>query len=151
MPSIPGAPLFFRTRFSAARRFVPSRTASIRPVRRSTSPPEPILSEVADLVCPLRRDTPSPGDRHRRSTAGFTQDPFGHRSFAILGSLAPVTRASYPISVRQLMGYDSCFLQTVAQPSALALHFRPSGQLRGGLAPPGVCPCRAHRRTPHLP
>jgi len=38
----------------------------------------------------------------RRATAGFTPLPFGRESFAVIGPLALVGSASYPISVRRL-------------------------------------------------
>jgi len=48
------------------------------------------------------------------------------------------------------MAYALRFLQTVGHPSALAFNFRRCGQLRGGLAPPGVRPCRARNEEGRL-
>ena len=81
------------------------------------------------------------------TTAGFTPLPVGHESFAVFGPLALVGSALYPVSVRRPMGYLPRFLQTVGHPSALALPFGPCGQVPGGLAPPGVRPCRAHKKN----
>jgi hypothetical protein len=81
------------------------------------------------------------------TTAGFTPLPVGHESFAVSCPLALVGGALYPVSVRRPMGYLPRFLQTVGHPSALALPFGPCGQVPGGLAPPGVRPCRAHKRN----
>ena len=81
-----------------------------------------------------------------RTTAGFTPPCLGHKSFAASSPLALLGSASYPILVHRLTVYASRFLPTVGHPSAVALHFVRCGQLTGGLAPPGVRPCRAHQK-----
>jgi hypothetical protein len=79
-----------------------------------------------------------------RTTAGFTPLRLGHKSFAAFSPLALLGSAFYPVLVHRLTVYASRFLPTVGHPSAVALHFVRCGQLTGGLAPPGVRPCRAH-------
>ena len=98
---------------------------------------------------PFRHEARSPRVRNtllRRTTAGFTPLRLGHKSFAAFGPLALLGSASYPILVHRLTVYAPRFLSTVARPSAVALHFVRCGQLTGGLAPPGVRPCRAHKK-----
>ncbi len=97
--------------------------------------------------CPFRHKARSPRVRtHPFPTRppDLRRFPFGHESFTVSCPFALVGSALYPISVRRPMGYLSRFLQTVGRPSALALPFGRCGQLPGGLAPPGVRPCRAH-------
>src|SRR5690606_6654918 len=85
-----------------------------------------------------------------RTTAGYTPPHLGHKSFAASCPLALLGSASYPIFVHRLTVYDPRFLPTVGRPSAVALHFVRCGQLTGGLSPPGVRPCRAHKKSPQL-
>ena len=84
-----------------------------------------------------------------RTTAGFTPPPLGHKSFAAYCPLALLSSAFYPVLVHRLTVYDPHFLPTVSHPSAVVLHFVRCGQLTGGLTPPGVRPCRAHRKSAH--
>ena len=80
-----------------------------------------------------------------RTTAGFTPPRLGHKSFAASCPLALLGSAFYPVLVHRLAVYDPHFLPTVSHPSAVVLHFVRCGQLTGGLTPPGVRPCRAHK------
>ncbi len=82
-----------------------------------------------------------------RTTAGFTPLCLGHKSFAASCPLALLGSACYPVLVHRLTVYAPRFLPTVGRPSAVALHFVRCGQLTGGLAPPGVRPCRAHKKN----
>jgi len=82
-----------------------------------------------------------------RTTAGFTPLRLGHESFAASCPLALLGNAFYPVLVHRLTDYAPRFLPTVGHPSAVALHFVRCGQLTGGLAPPGVRPCWAHKKT----
>src|SRR5690606_16735099 len=82
-----------------------------------------------------------------RTTAGYTPPHLGHKSFAASCPLALLGSASYPILVHRFTVYDPRFLPTVGRPSAVALHFVRCGQLTGGLSPPGVRPCRAHKKS----
>src|SRR5690606_37983542 len=85
-----------------------------------------------------------------RTTAGYTPPHLGHKSFAASCPLALLGSASYPILVHRFTVYDPRFLPTVGRPSAVALHFVRCGQLTGGLSPPGVRPCRAHKKRPAI-
>ena len=85
-----------------------------------------------------------------RTTAGFTPLRLGHESFAASCPLALLGSAFYPVLVHRLTVYASRFLPTLSHPCAVALHFVRCGQLTGGLAPPGVRPCRAHKKSPAI-
>ncbi len=82
-----------------------------------------------------------------RTTAAFTPLRLGHESFAASCPLALLGSALYPVLVHRLAVYAPRFLPTVGHPSAVALRFVRCGQLTGGLAPPGVRPCRAHKKS----
>jgi hypothetical protein len=92
--------------------------------------------------------SPGKNTRLHRTTAGYTPPRLGHKSFAAFGPLALLGSASYPVLVHRLTVYDPRVLPTVGHPSAVALHFVRCSQLTGGLAPPGVRPCRAHKKNP---
>ena len=81
------------------------------------------------------------------TTAAFTPQTFDHKSFAVICPLTLFCSAFYAIRVPRLMIYAPRFLPTVSRLSAVALHFARCGQLAGGLAPPGVRPCWAHKQN----
>lgn len=71
-----------------------------------------------------------------------------HGSFAASCPLAPVGTAFHPGLGHRPADCAPRFLSTVGHPSAVALHFPRCGLLGGGLASPGVRPCRAHKKNP---
>jgi hypothetical protein len=78
------------------------------------------------------------------TTAGFTPLRLDHKSFAVMGPLALLGSAFYPILVHRLADYAPRFLPTLSHPHAVALHFVRRDQLTAGLPPAGVRPCWAH-------
>ena len=78
-----------------------------------------------------------------RTTAGSTQRPLGHESFAVLRPLALVGRALYPISVRRPTDSLAASFSVALAGRRLAVRFGPCDQVPGGLSPPSQCPCRA--------
>jgi hypothetical protein len=68
-----------------------------------------------------------------------------HESFAVIGPLALLGSAFYPVLVHRLADYDPRFLLTLGRPNAVALHFVRCDQLTAGLTPAGVRPCWAHQ------
>ena len=81
------------------------------------------------------------------TTAGFTPLRLDHKSFAVMGPLALLGSAFYPILVHRLADYAPRFLPTLSHPHAVALHFVRRDQLTVGLPPTGVRPCRAHQKN----
>ena len=95
---------------------------------------------------PFRRKARSPRIRTLAFAArppDLRRRPFGHGSFAVIGPLALVGVASYPVSVRRPAASFHASFPTVGHPSALALRFPRYGQLTGGLSPPRYTSCWA--------
>ena len=109
----------------------------------------PLLTSRSSVRCrPFRHKARSP----QVSTHSFIAQPpdlrslsFGHKGFAVSCPLALPDRAFYLVLVHRLALYDPRFLPTIGHPHAVALHFAHCDQLAGGLAPPGVRPCWAHK------
>ena len=112
----------------------------------------PLLTSRSSMRCrPFRHKARSPQVR----THSFIAQPpdlrrltLGHKSFAVSCPLALVGNAFYPVLVHRLTIYAPRFLPTLGRPHAVALHFAHCDQLAGGLAPPGVRPCWAHKKKP---
>jgi hypothetical protein len=110
----------------------------------------PLLTSRSSVRCrPFRRKARSPQVR----THSFIAQPpdlrrlsFGHKGFAVSCPLALLDSAFYPVLVHRLAIYDPRFLPTFGHPYAVALHFAHCDQLAGGLAPPGMRPCWAHKK-----
>jgi len=81
----------------------------------------------------------------RCTTAGFTPLRLDHESFVVIGPLALLSSAFYPLLVHRLAVYDPRFLPTLGHPHAVALHFVRCDQLTAGLTPAGLRPCWAHQ------
>ena len=93
-------------------------------------------SRASVALSDMRRDLPSVTTIGVRSTtAGSMPPPFGCWSFVVMGPLAPVGAASYPVSVRRPAPFAPRLLQTAPRLAALALR---SG--RCNLLPPGPPP-----------
>ena len=127
--------------------------------RRDFNPPEqraaqrtlwPLLTSRPGLHRrPFRHKAGSPQVR----THSFTAQPpnlrhfaLGHESFAASCPLTLLGSAFYPVLVHRLAVYAPRFLPTLGYPYAVAFRFIRYGQLMGGLAPPGVRPCWAHKK-----
>ena len=112
----------------------------------------PLLTSRSSMRCrPFRHKARSPQVR----THSFIAQPpdlrrltLGHKSFAVSCPLALVGNAFYPVLVHRLTIYAPRFLPTLGRPHAVALHFAHCDQLAGGLAPPGVRSCWAHKKNP---
>ena len=112
----------------------------------------PLLTSRSSSHCrPFRHQARSPQVR----THSFIAQPpdlrrptLGHKSFAVSCPLALGGNALYPVLVHRLTIYAPRFLPTLGRPYAVALHFAHCDQLAGGLAPPGVRPCWAHKKKP---
>ena len=110
----------------------------------------PLLTSRSSSHCrPFRHQARSPQVR----THSFIAQPpdlrrptLGHKSFAVSCPLALGGNALYPVLVHRLTIYAPRFLPTLGRPYAVALHFAHCDQLAGGLAPPGVRPCWAHKK-----
>ena len=133
----------------------PSRLALRRSLVASSAPLlrllRPLLTSRSGLHRrPFRHEARSPQVR----THSFIAQPpdlrrltLGHKSFAVICPLALVRTAFYLVLVHRLAIYAPRFLPTLGHPHAVALHFAHCDQLAGGLAPPGVRPCWAHKRN----
>ena len=110
----------------------------------------PLLTSRSSSHCrPFRHKARSPQVR----THSFIAQPpdlrrptLGHKSFAVSCPLALGGNALYPVLVHRLTIYAPRFLPTLGLPNAVALHFAHCDQLAGGLAPPGVRSCWAHKK-----
>src|SRR5690606_28150463 len=81
------------------------------------------------------------------TTAGYTPLRLDHESFAVSCPLALLGSASYPSLVHRLAAYVPRFLPTLGRPCAVALHFIRCDLLMAGLAPAGVRPGWAHKKS----
>src|SRR5437867_11943184 len=106
----------------------------------------PVLGQRLKERRPFRREARPP----RIRALAFPAPPpdlrrltFGHESFAVIGPLALVGVAFYPVSVRRSAGSFPAAFSVRPRGPRLAVPLGSCDQVPGGHSPPSQCPCRA--------
>ena len=121
----------------------------VRPVVRSPRLLRPLLTSrsasSASGLHPQDEISSVKNAFFHRTTVASMSPRLDHKSFENICPLELLGAGSYAPRVPRLPVCAPRFLPTLGLPHAVALHFARCGQLAGGLAPPGLRPCCAHK------